>query len=220
MAYKVIEPSNGKGWPALTGEMEPGGLYASEHDMFAFLVDESKTLDGGSPMGLNRGFFCWNSEVGASSFGFMAFLYDRVCGNNIVWGAKNVTQIKVRHIGEANDRAFGQLKVEIKKYLDSSSNELENKIKSARTYYLGHDKKSVIETILNLPKKVLSPELTQQKLSQAIEIGENNTNRYGEPYTLWSVISGLTEASQYSGFTDERMKIDRAAGKLLNVIEF
>ena len=57
MAYNISEPGKNGNWPTMSQDMEPSGLYASDHDMFAFLVDESKTIKG-SPSGLNRGFLC------------------------------------------------------------------------------------------------------------------------------------------------------------------
>ena len=42
----------------------PAGIYASDHDMFAFLVNEEYRIDDGSDGGLARGFFVQNSEVG------------------------------------------------------------------------------------------------------------------------------------------------------------
>ncbi len=65
------------------------GLYASDRDVFAFLVDNDRrifeTEKGG---GLGRGFFVENSEVGDASFKITTFWYEYICGNHRVWGAK------------------------------------------------------------------------------------------------------------------------------------
>jgi hypothetical protein len=37
----------------------------------------------------------------------------------------------------------------------------------------------------------------------------------GDPLTAWGIAQGLTRSSQATPYADERMKIDRAAGKLL-----
>lgn len=219
LAYKVLSQGNNGSWPTMSGDMEPAGLYASDHDMFAFLVDESKTLDGG-PQGLNRGFFTWNSEVGAASFGIMTFLYDKVCGNNIVWGASQVTEFRIRHIGNADVKAFNQFQGELRKYAESSTSDLEAKIEKARTFQLGATKDEALESLLGIAHKVKANDLSKSKLSDALELAEQRENRYGNPLSLWAAVGGLTEASQWSGHADERMKIDRAAGKLLKTIEF
>lgn len=219
MAYKVLAPGKGGNWPTMSSEMEPAGLYASDHDMFAFLVDESKTLKG-SPAGLNRGFFVWNSEVGASSFGVMTFLYDRVCGNNIVWGAKGVTEFRTRHVGQANALAFGELQGQIRTYMDSSASEMEKKIEHAQNFSLGKTKEEVGQAVLKLVSSNRILGLPANKIADAIELAETREDHYGNPYSMWGVVSGLTEASQWEAHADRRVEIDRAAGKLLNTIAF
>lgn len=85
--------------------LEPSGLYAGDRDMFAFLIDGgdwradqpnagSFDVDGEQ---FNRGFFVWNSEVGAKSFGWTTFMFDVVCGNHYVWGARDVHTFRTRH---------------------------------------------------------------------------------------------------------------------------
>lgn len=233
LAYKIIEPGKKGEWPKFSTEMEPAGLYASDHDMFAFLVDEKSNIDG-SGAGLNRGFFMWNSEVGAKSFGIMSFLYDRVCGNNIVWGAKGVKKICFRHTGNARD-SFVKLSNAAKYFLQQDNKETEKMIVGASSFVLGESRQEVIDVLFtkidrNMPEKtkevakmirpLKGPELTQKIVEQALDVSEKRTDRYGNPYTLWGVVSGLTEASQFSGYNDQRTKIDEAAGELLKVIEF
>ena len=200
-------------------ELVPSGLYASDHDMFAFLVDESRTIEG-SPKGLNRGFFCWNSEVGASKLGFMSFLYDRVCGNNIVWGASEVHEIGIRHVGNADTRAMREIAVEIKKYAESSASDLEAKIENAKTIVLGATKLDAIDSVMKQIGKLKLVDLNRPKVEAAISLAEKRTERYGNPYSAWGIVGGLTENSQASAHTDERVRVDRAAGKLLKSIAF
>lgn len=219
MAYEIKSPGKNGGWPEMTGAMVPSGLYASDHDMFAFLVDESKTFDG-SPEGIKRGFFVWNSEVGAKSFGIMTFLYDQVCGNNIVWGAKNVLEMKIRHVGNADMKAFHQLSYDLKRYSESSTGEIETTIKRARMRVLGQNPAEILDSVFQLSTKIKEPLLTRSRLQDAISLAEVREERYGDPRSLWAIVGGLTEASQFIPHADERNKIDKAAGKLLSTIEF
>ena len=55
-------------------------LYASDRDVFLFLVDdlnpiEAGKLPDGSPDLYFRGFYCWNSEVGAKTLGIASFYH-------------------------------------------------------------------------------------------------------------------------------------------------
>lgn len=38
------------------------------------------------------------------------------------------------------------------------------------------------------------------------------------PLSVWGIVCGLTRISQQSAFTDERVAIDRAAGKLMSMV--
>lgn len=49
-------------------------LYASDRDIFIFLVDEARPIDVDEQTYF-RGFYVWNSEVGKASFGLATFLY-------------------------------------------------------------------------------------------------------------------------------------------------
>ena len=54
-------------------------LYASDRDVFLFLVDDTHPIEAGrladgSPDLYFRGFYCWNSEVGSKTLGIASFL--------------------------------------------------------------------------------------------------------------------------------------------------
>ena len=59
-------------------------LYASDRDVFLFLVDdthpiEAGRLPNGDPDLYFRGFYCWNSEVGSKTLGIASFYLRAVC---------------------------------------------------------------------------------------------------------------------------------------------
>jgi len=78
-------------------ELVPSGLYASDRDMFAFFISGGDAIETGGEHVMHRGFFVWNSQVGAKDFGFTTFYMDRVCGNNIIWGAQDVNSFRGKH---------------------------------------------------------------------------------------------------------------------------
>ena len=194
----------------------PAGLYASDHDMFAFLVNEDRTIDDGTGHGLGRGFFVWNSEVGAASFGIMTFLYDAICGNHIVWGAKGVQELRIRHMGEANQKAFGGIRAELIKYADESASDVEAKIKTARRYEFGTTKEEAVDAAFKAIVRTGGAWISKKKLENAFDVAEER-GRYGAPGTAWALVNGLTELSQETEHADQRVAIDRAAGKIMEV---
>jgi hypothetical protein len=66
-------------------------LYASDRDVFLFLVDDTNPIEAGrladgSPDLYFRGFYCWNSEVGSKTLGIASFYLRAVCMNRNLWG--------------------------------------------------------------------------------------------------------------------------------------
>jgi hypothetical protein len=183
-------------------------LYLSDHDMFAFIRAKDRIVrEANNPEGLHRGVIVGNSQVGASTLFVLQFLYREMCGNHIIWGATNVTELKLRHVGSIRERL--QLwDAQIQRYLDSSTSDEEAKIESAQRKRIAGTKEDVLDAIFG-KKLGLS--------RKAIEAGYDavNPEQDGDPRTVWGIVQGLTRHSQTVQFADERTTIDRAAGKLL-----
>jgi hypothetical protein len=182
------------------------GLYASDHDMFAFLVNDENPVDVGNAK-LGRGFFCWNSETGAATFGLTTFLYNYVCGNHIVWGAEDVRELTIIHRTHAPERFYGAAIPYLNKFVENRS--LDDRIRSvadkAMNYQIGPDLNRVQDWFKNLPftkKEVTSAWLT------GIDQGE-------DVKTLWGMVQGLTAYARDLEFADKRVNIERRAGALL-----
>jgi hypothetical protein len=84
-------------------------LYASDRDVFLFLVDdthpiEAGRLPNGDPDLYFRGFYCWNSEVGSKTLGIASFYLRAVCMNRNLWGVEDFQEINIRHSKFATQR--------------------------------------------------------------------------------------------------------------------
>ena len=189
------------------------GLYASDHDMFAFMVDNDRRIFEEDHGGLARGFFVSNSEVGAAAFSITTFLYRYVCGNHIVWGAKGVKELRLRHTGAADARAFGELEGELRQYSDASESDERGRILSARRFRLGTDKDTVLDSIFKLRVAALS----RQRISASYDLAVEHETTDGDPTTAWGMANGITRLSQTLPYADERVSLDRAAGKVLEM---
>ena len=74
----VLDWSTGVYNPMVDVTKDTTTLYASDRDVFLFLVDdlnpiEAGTLPDGSPDLYFSGFYCWNSEVGVKTLGIASF---------------------------------------------------------------------------------------------------------------------------------------------------
>ncbi len=61
-------------------------------------------MPDGSPDLFFRGFYCWNSEVGAKTLGLASFYLRAVCQNRNLWGVEDFQEIVIRHSKYASDR--------------------------------------------------------------------------------------------------------------------
>jgi len=198
----------------------PAGLYASDHDMFAFLVNHLDPVFDGQKY-LNRGVFIQNSEVGDCALKFKVFTYDNVCGNHIVWGVGDVTEVSVRHIKREADRhgqtlQNGMMKWNIMSHSLSNAKDLEVGIKAAQSKQIAAKKEDVLDAVFAFAKKKGLLKLTKGTLEAGYEIAEK-TPRYGAPTTVWGLVNGLTEHSQTVAWTDERNDLDVQAGRLMEM---
>ena len=194
----------------------PAGLYASDHDMFAFLVAPDRSISDGADGSLMRGIFVRNSEVGDAALSVTFFLMQAVCGNHIVWNATGVHEIRVRHVGSGTmSRALRGFEAELRRYHDAAPEE-ERGILAARKLILGTTKEEVLDAIVKYAKSHSLP-LSRTRVSEGYEIACQHEAWYGNPRSLWGVVAGLTQGSQTSSFADERSTVDKAAGQLLKM---
>jgi len=198
----------------------PAGLYASDHDMFCFLVNHTNPIADGQKF-LNRGVFIQNSEVGDCSLKFKMFTYDNVCGNHIVWGVHSVSDVSIRHV-KGQDQSRGKTlqnaraKWSIMSSASTDNGAMERAIQSARTMELGATKDEVLNAVFRFAKPRGLTALTRNTVDAAYDTAVANP-RYGSPRSVWGLVNGLTENSQ-NGHTDSRTDLDVQAGRLMEMV--
>jgi len=193
----------------------PAGLYASDHDLFMFLIERNRVVEA-KGTALSRGIILWNSEVGAKSVGGMSFLFNHVCGNHIIWGASHVSTFRFRHVGDARERAFQSFRVELAQYAESSTSDEQAKIEKAMAFELGATREDVLDTLVKVARRA-NLGVSKLALTAAVDTAEARVDRYGSPRTAWAVANGMSENSQATPFADERMAMDQAAGKIMEI---
>jgi hypothetical protein len=177
--------------------------------MFAFIRNESaRVSEPGNPDSLQRGVIVENSEVGASALKLTRFLYREMCGNHIIWGASNVLEISVRHVGNASAR-WSQYMAQIRRYVNESATLEEARIIEAKSKLIAATKDEVLDALFGVRSLGLS--------RKTLDAGYDAVNRAqdGDPRSVWGLVQGLTRYSQTIPFADQRTAIDRAAGRIL-----
>lgn len=186
-------------------------LYASDRDMFVFLADEQHRIEvpnrrNGETGTMARGFFVWNSEVGAQTLGIATFLFDYVCMNRIVWGADQYREIRIRHTSGAPWRWIEDVAPALENYAHSSTASITAAIADARAKKF--DDAEQVE-------KFLTKRFTR---AQAKAIAATQLAEEDRPIeTLWDCVTATTAYAKGLQYQDARVSVEREAGKILDL---
>lgn len=190
------------------------GQYLSDRNMFSFFVDNNRRIfETDQNGGLSRGFFAWNSEVGSDSFGIMTFLYEYVCGNHRVWGASEIRELRIRHIGDADERYFEAMRVRLIEYAEGAATDDELKIRACREFEIGATKDDVIALVFNATNRIVPRKTIEAAYSKA----EEHEGWYGSPRSAWGMAGGLTEIARDLPNADARVNLDKLSTKVMEM---
>jgi hypothetical protein len=184
-------------------------LYASDHDLFAFVMSPDRVVEDPTGSALRRGVIVINSEVGDKALKFMGFLFRDVCSNHIIWGAEQLAEISLRHVGDIKNRML-DAQLRIRRYLDGAASLDEAKFEEL-TVRIADDKDAVLDRIFGIRSIGLSRKALAASYDAVIP------EQDGDPRTVWGLAQGVTRHSQSLPYADERTELDRAAGRLLEV---
>lgn len=184
----------------------PSGLYASDRDMFAFMVSDEPPIEVGNAK-LGRGFFIWNSETGASTFGLTTFLYNYVCGNHIVWGAEEINELRIVHREKAPDRYYREAVPFLNRFVESRSltDSVSETVYRAMRERIGVSVEDVLKWFAQKP-------FSKREITEAFTIGQSEGD---DPTTLWGIVQGLTAYARHFKHIDSRVDLERRTGSLL-----
>lgn len=194
----------------------PAALYASDHDMFGFLMMPNITIQQpvrssrGDQMPLYKGLIYGNSEVGGGSLWAMSFFYNYMCGNHIIWGASGVVEFRAKHVGTIRERTQAWA-AKLRVFANESVSSDEFKIKRAAQTVIAATKDELLDTLFGKRSLGLSRKAIEASYNAAIP------EQDGDPLTVWGFVQGATRYSQTIPYQDQRIAIDRAAAKVLDM---
>ncbi len=185
-------------------------LYASDRDVFLFLVDdthpiEAGKLPNGEPDLFFRGFYCWNSEVGSKTLGIATFYLRAVCMNRNLWGVENFEEISIRHSKFAANRFAHEAAPALETFADSSAMSFIEGIRTARGRIVA---RSDEDRDSFLRKNGFSKTDTA-KIIQSVIAEEGHP-----PASLFDFVQGITAHARTKSNQDTRLEIEGKARKL------
>lgn len=195
---------------ATTNPKRATTLYASDRDVFLFLVDPTHPIEVNGER-LFRGFYAWNSEVGSAVFGLTTFLYRYVCDNRIIWGATNVQELRIRHTGGAPERFAYEGAKYLARYADETARPVEEAIRKAQAFEIADPEKKGAGWESWLQKRGFTSAQAKGAVAAA-------TTEEGHARSLWDIVNGVTAYARQIPHTDERVRLEAQSGKLLNLV--
>lgn len=186
-------------------------LYASDRDVFLFLVDdthpiEAGRLPNGDPDLYFRGFYCWNSEVGAKTLGIASFYLRAVCMNRNLWGVENFEQITIRHSKFAAQRFAYEAAPALTSFARSSAAPFVAGIKAAR-------EKIVARTDEDRESFLRRRGFSKAETGRIIETVLREEGR--SPESVFDFVQGLTAHARTKTHQDGRLELEAKAKLLL-----
>lgn len=192
--------------------LHPAAFYASDRDMFCFLVDREHPIEFRNPATgrlerLYRGFFVWNSEVGSRSLGITTFLFRDYCDNRLIYSSSGVEQVIIRHTKGAPERFLEAAGPALRTYANSESRQLVSGIQAAMTKTLARSDEEAI-ALLN--------ERTDFSKAAAKAAIEQHAIEEGHPVrSAWDMAQAITAFARAVPHQDDRVGVERQAIKFL-----
>lgn len=184
-------------------------LYASDRDVFIFLVNESHVIEADGER-INRGFYVWNSEVGAASFGIATFTYDYVCDNRIIWGQKDFKELVIRHTAGGPMRFTEKAMPLLASYVESSGASMVEAIRKAKRTEVGTNRDDVLSWMK-------ARGFTQGQARASYDAAERDPRGYN-PRSVWGLVQGATDHAHGIAYTNDRTDLEARAGSLLEAL--
>jgi hypothetical protein len=211
----VINWGNGTYNPNVDITQDTTTLYASDRDVFIFLVDDTHPIEigklaNGDPDLVFRGFYCFNSEVGSRSLGIATFFLRGVCQNRTLWGVENFQDIRIIHSRMSGDRFAREAEPALLRYANSSPDPLLSGIRAAKEAMVGFDDDKDRHKFLE--KGGLG--FSQETAKRILETFEREEQKRME--SVWDVATGITAAARVLPFQDQRIEMEKVAASLLD----
>lgn len=189
-------------------------LFASDRDVFMFLVDdlhpvEIGKLPNGEPDLIFRGFYVSNSEVGNGALKVAVFYLRGVCQNRILWGVEGFEELTIIHSKNAPSRFIEQARPALESFANGSTEKLIDGVNKAREAKLASDKDEALSF------------LQDRGFSREMSIAVYDTAEQEEghpPVSAWDFAQGITRKAHDIPNNDRRLEIEGQARKILDQV--
>ena len=210
----MLDWSTGKYNPEHAISKETTTLYASDRDVFIFLVDDRNPIEigklpNGDPDYIFRGFYCKNSEFGNGLLILCTFYLRGICCNRIMWGVEGFSEFQMIHSKSAPDRFIQEIRPALLSYADRGTETLVEAVAKVKAAKLVETKE---EGLAFLNARGISRR-------RAVSIYETGVREEGhEPRSAWDFAQAITADARKEINTDTRLELELTAKGILEKV--
>jgi hypothetical protein len=201
--------------PDVPVSLDTTTLFASDRDVFVFLVDDRNPIEvgklaNGEPDLMFRGFYAWNSETGSKTAGIAAMYLRGVCMNRNLWGVENFHEIKIRHTKFAPDRFAAEARPALESFATGATRNFVEGVQAAQSAIVARDDDDRLDFLTK--RAGLSARMGRAALARHVE-------EEGKPASsVWDMAQAITAIARDVPHQDSRIEIERKAGALLDKV--
>jgi len=201
--------------PEIPVSLNTTTLFASDRDVFVFLVDDRNPIEvgklaNGEPDLMFRGFYAWNSETGSKTAGIAAMYLRGVCMNRCLWGVENFHEIKIRHTKFAPDRFAQEARPALQSFANGDTATFIEGVQAAKAAKIAKDDDQRLEFLVK--RAGLSGRMA--RAANARHLAEE-----GRPLeSVWDAAQAITAIARDITHQDARIQVERKASALLEKV--
>lgn len=205
--------------PNVAPTLDTTTLYASDRDVFIFLVDDRNPIVVGKVRDprtgdmvddiMFRGFYVKNSEVGAGAMTIATFYLRAICCNRIMWGVEGFETISMRHSKNAPARFIEEARPALIEMTNRSVTRLVDGVEKAKAAKVAEDKDSALDFLQNRS-------FSKQQAQKVLDIFEKEEG--GHARTAWDMAQGITAMARSVAHQDDRVAMEKIAGRILDKV--
>ena len=208
----VIDWQTGMYNPFVDPSKDTTTLYASDRDVFMFLVDDTHPIEigklkNGQPDLMFRGFYVYNSEVGSKALGISTFMLRGVCANRNIWGQQDKQSLSIRHSKNAPKRFASEVGPALIEYSNQSTLGVITSINQAKATIVATNDD---ERFQWLGKQGFNAKQAKRIIDTVIQEEDD------KPRSVWDFVQGVTAVARNIKHTDDRLDMEKIAGKLMD----
>jgi hypothetical protein len=166
-------------------------------------------LANGQPDLMFRGFYAWNSEVGARTYGCATMYLRGVCQNRNLWGVEGFSETTFKHTAGAPERFLTEAAPALAAFAQGSTAKIVAGVQAAKAQIVAKDDDERVEFLARFGFSE-----RQAKALCAIGVAEEDK----APESVWDFAQAVTAQARSAQWQGERVAMEAVAGKMLDKV--